>query len=80
MNLLAVISSGADQKFLPETEVCFELLKLLLKYITMQNALFAGIKYNIILYINKKFTRFMSNGQSGHCMNRAQSLHARMQQ
>lgn len=44
MNVLAVILYGADQIFLPETEVCLRLLKLLLKYITMQNALFAGIK------------------------------------
>lgn len=44
MNVLAVILYGADQIFLPETEVCLRLLKLPLKYITMQNALFAGIK------------------------------------
>lgn len=44
-SLLAVICLELIQHILPETEVCFDSLVLLLKYITMQNALFAGIKY-----------------------------------
>lgn len=44
-SLLAVICLELIQHILPETEVCFNSLVLPLKYITMQNALFAGIKY-----------------------------------
>lgn len=41
-----------------ETEVCLKLLKLPLKYITMQNA-FAGIKYIIIIiHVIKKIHSF----------------------